>query len=190
MSRAFLPNEGFSPVPMMKMLLDMFLLRIKPQDLPHSRALLVGVVALAAATDFAGLPDSSPQWGHLLFVFTRPLLYGVVCWLLLKQRGFEARWVQTVIALFAALALLSLLRLPLLPALLEMVKQGAEAVLGWEVYLSLLLELWFLVLVARILREALELRPGVSAAVCIAVVFSIEIIRFILAPWFGLIDPA
>jgi hypothetical protein len=169
--------------------LNLFVLRAKPQDLPTSTQLLALAAVVAMAADFLSLPDRDPLLGHALFVGTRPLLYGAVLWLLLKQRHFEARWVQTATAIFAALAMLSLLRLPLLPALLEMVKQGPGMTLGWQAWASFVLELWFLILVARILREALELRPWVSAVVCVGVVFSIEITRFLLAPVFGIMDP-
>jgi hypothetical protein len=173
--------------------LNFFVLRAKPQDLPASTALLAAAAAVCMIADFLSLPDKESLFGPALFVGTRPVLYGAACWFLLKQRGFEARWVQTATALFAAIAMLSLLRLPLLPALLEMMKQapveGQPIALGWQAFASFALELWFLVLVARILREALELRPWVSALVCIGVVFSIEITRFVLAPSFGLTGP-
>lgn len=169
--------------------LNLFVLRARPQDLPASLVLLVLAAAVGMVADFLTLPDSDPLLGHVLFVGTRPLLYGAVCWLLLRQRHFEARWLQTTTALLAVLAMLSIVRLPLLPALIEMVKQGPGMVLGWQAYASFVLELWFLVLVARILREALEIRPWVSALVCVGVVFSIEITRFVLAPMFGLTDP-
>lgn len=173
--------------------LNLFVLRAKPQDLPVSTTLLALVAVIGMTTDFLAMPDRDPVLGHVLFVGTRPLLYGAVLWLLLKQRGFEVRWVQTATALLAALAMLSLLRLPLLPALLDMMKEGQgtgqQMVLGWQAYASFLLELWFLILVARILREALELRPWVSAVVCVGVVFSIEITRFVLAPVFGIMEP-
>jgi hypothetical protein len=174
-------------------LINLFVLRAKPQDLPTSTQLLAVAAVAAMAADFLSLPDRDPLLGHALFVGTRPLFYGAVLWLLLKQRHFEARWVQTATAIFATLAMLGLLRLPLLPALLEMVKQGQTSgqgmALGWEAWASFALELWFLILVARILREALELKPWVSAVVCVGVVFSIEITRFVLAPLFGIMDP-
>lgn len=174
----------------LSLFLQLFVLRAKPQDLPTSVQLLV-IMALAAMTaDFLSLPDHDPVGGHILFVATRPLMYGAVLWLLLKQRSFGTRWVQTATAVFAVLVMLNLLRLPLLPALIEMMKQGATegqpVVLGWQAYASFVLELWFLILVARILREALELKPWVSAVVCVGVVFSIEITRFVLAPVFGI----
>lgn len=169
--------------------LNLFTLRAKPQDLPTSTALLALAAVTGMVADFLTLPDREPIVGHALFVATRPLLYGAVVWLLLKQRNFEARWQQTATALFASLAALSVLRLPLLPALIETLKQGPGATLGWQAYASFLLELWFLILVARILREALELKPWVSALACVAVVFSIEITRYVLAPAFGIMDP-
>jgi len=178
----------------LSLFLNLFVLRAKPQDLPSSRQLLALTAVLCMVVDFLALPDHDPLIGHVLLVGTRPLLYGVVAWLLLKQRHYEERWTQTATALFGALAILSLLRLPLLPALIEMMNQQtqgqpASLTLGWQAYASFALEIWFLILVARILREALEIPPWVSALVCVGVVFSIEITRFVFAQMFGIMDP-
>ena len=44
------------------------------------------VAAICMVTDFLAMPDHDPLLGHVLFVGTRPLLYGAVVWFLLKQR--------------------------------------------------------------------------------------------------------
>jgi hypothetical protein len=173
----------------LRTLLDILLLRTGPQNLPVSPG-FVGIGAAAVVLiDFLSLPpQTEPGIGQVLFVLLRPVLYGATMWLLLKQRGFPERWLQMAAAVYAAIALMSLLRLPLLPALVEMLRQGPGATLGWQAYASLILEIWFLTVMSRCLREALEIRTPASVLVSIAVVFALEILRFGLAPLFGLTD--
>jgi hypothetical protein len=173
-------------VNLLRLILDICLLRGKPQDLPTSGTLALLAAAASVVVDYLSLPDHAIDLGRLLFVVSQVALFGAALWLLLRQRGYPERWTQTVTALYAANAVFSLMLLPFLPALAEMVRQGAAAGMGWQGYVSLALTAWFLAVMARVLREALELGMLASFLVSLAVIFVVRILGLVLAPLFGL----
>lgn len=173
----------------LRLILDICLLRGRTQDLPVSGSLVVQAALASMAVDFLGLADPDVGLGHFLFVFTRPLMYGLALWLVLKGRGFPERWWQAAAAMFSVLAIFTLVRLPLLPALGQAVSEGPGATWPWQVFASLAIEIWFLVVMARILREALEIRMPLAVLSAVVMVFSVEILRLVLAPFFGLMVP-
>ena len=170
----------------LRLILDICLLRGKPQDLPTSHTLLVLAALAGVAVDFLSLPEPGFDLGRLLFVISQAVLFGAGLWLLLKLRGFAVRWTQTATALYAANAVFSLLLLPLIPALAEMLEAGPPASLGWQGMLMMVLSGWFLAVMARVLREALESSLLGSFGLSLALIFAVRLVGFVLAPLFGL----
>jgi hypothetical protein len=173
----------------LRTIIEICLLRGKPQDLPASAALVVVSALVSVAIDVFSIPEGGLQPGPALFVLVQTLLFGAAVWVALRQRGFPARWLQTVTALYAVNALFSLMLLPLLPALVEMIRQGPEVTVGWPGYVALLLTGWFLAVVARVVREAMELSPLGGFLVSLALILAVRAAGFVLAPLFGFTGP-
>lgn len=170
----------------LRILLDICLLRGKAQDLPTSIN-LVALTALAGIViDYLSLPERGFDAGRLLFVVSQTVLFGAGLWVVLKLRSVPARWTQTVTALYAANAAFSLLLLPLLPALAETLRQGPDMALGWQGYVVLAVSGWFMVVMARVLREAMEVSLLGAFVVTLALIFVVRITGMALAPLFGL----
>ena len=127
-----------------KIILDICLLRGRAQDLPASMNLVWLTAVVSVAVNALGMPEPDLDLAQWLFIASQAVLFGAAVWLLLRLRGFPARWMQTVTALYAVDAVFSLLLLPFLPALMEMIKQGPETKPGWEAYLLLALSGWLL----------------------------------------------
>jgi len=170
----------------LRLLLDLCLLRGRAQDLPTSTH-LVGLTAVSSvAVDVLSLPDGGADLGRILFVASQVVLFGASIWLVLKLRGFPARWMQTITALYAANTAFSLLLLPFLPALAAMVEAGPGKPIGWQAYVMLALTGWFLAVTARVLREATEWPLLPSLLVSIACIAVVRVVGIMLAPLFGL----
>jgi len=168
------------------LLFDICLLRGKAQDLPTSST-LVALTALAGIlVDYLSLPDHGFNVARLLFVASQTVLFGAGLWLVLKLRGFPARWTQTVTALYAANAAFSLLLLPFLPALAETLKQAQDIALGWQMVVVLAVSGWFIAVMVRVLREAMESSLLGGFVVALALIFAVRVVGLTLAPLFGL----
>ncbi len=174
----------------LKIILDICLLRGRAQDLPASMHLVWLTAAASVAVNALGMPERSTDVAQFLFIVSQALLFGAVIWLLLRLRGFAARWTQTITALYAVDAVFSLLLLPLLPALLEMIKQGPEARPGWEAYLLLVLSGWLLLIIARVLREATEWPLPLAFLAGFTSLLTVRILGHLIAPLFGLMVQA
>jgi len=173
-------------MPILKIILDICLLRGRAQDLPASMNLVWLTAAASVAVNVLGMPEQVPDLAQLLFIASQVALFGAGVWLLLRLRGFPARWVQTMTALYAVDAVFSLLLLPFLPALMEMVKQGPEVRPGWEAYVLVVLSGWLLLIIARVLREATEWPLPLAFLAGFATLLAVRIVGHLLAPLFGL----
>ena len=139
---------------------DICLLRMGPQDLPYAPNLLVTLIALNLLLDVTvgwllGLAGAAIT-GSLLGVLV--ILGGV--WLLLRMRGFEARFVQAATAISGAALLFSILAIPANVALTPMPKDPELFSSGQKLalFMAMLLGAWSLAVTAHILRHALQ-RP-------------------------------
>jgi len=170
----------------LRLLIDIFLFRAKPQDLPTSRPLLAMAVAVGVVVDVLSLPDGRLEPGRWLFILLQAGLFGFGVWMVLRSRSVAARWTQTATALFAANAFFSLLLMPLMPALVEMMNAGPQAAPGWQAYVMLAVSGWFLAVMARVLREALETSMALSLVITLALIFAVRMVGLMMAPLFGL----
>jgi len=143
---------------------DICLLRKTPQNLPYSLALLWILLPIAFILDCLTTQVQNPAAGFgqvLLAVMTLTLLYLLVVVSLLVLLGLGTRIVQTLSSLLGAGMILNLLALPLL---FSFDPQQP----GVEVWLSLLLLLWNLVVNTHILRAAMSRGFFLSAALAVA----------------------
>jgi len=170
----------------LQQLLDICLFRTRPQDLPTSNRLLALTVAAGVIVDVLSLQEGRLDPGHWLFILFQAGLFAGGLWLVLRWRGFANRWIQTATALFAANAFFSLLLLPMMPALVEIMKSGPQAAIGWQAYVMLAVSIWFLAVMTRVMREAIEASMGLSLVITLAMIFLVRMAGLILAPLFGL----
>jgi hypothetical protein len=173
-------------MPIFKIILDICLLRGRASDLPASMNLVWLTAVASVAVNLIGMPTQDLDLAQLLFIVSQAVMFGAAVWLLLKLRGFPARWMQTITALYAVDAVFSLLLLPFLPALMDMIKQGPEIKPGWEAYLLLVLSGWLLLIIARVLREATEWPLPLAFLAGFATLLAVRILGHLLAPLFGL----
>jgi len=176
-------------MPILKIILDICLLRGRAQDLPASMNLVYLTAAASVALNAIGMPGRDLDLPQLLFIASQTALFGAVVWLLLRLRGFPARWMQTIAAMFSAEAVFNILLLPLWPTLietLETIKQGMEAKPSWETYAFVTLGGWFLLVIARVLREATEWPLPLAFLAGFSVILVVNFLGYLIVPLFGL----
>jgi len=173
----------------LKTILDICLLRGRAQDLPASMKLVYLTAAASVTLNMIGVPGRDFGLAQLLFIVTQTALFGAVVWLLLRLRGFPTRWMQTATALFSVEAVFNVLLLPLWPALMEtldMIRQGSEPKPSWETYVFIALGGWFLLVVARILREATEWPLPLAFLAGFTMMLVVNYLGYLIIPLFGL----
>ncbi|MDH4133270.1 MAG: hypothetical protein OEV31_00640 [Gammaproteobacteria bacterium] len=169
-----------------RLVIELCLMRGRTQDFPTGMRYVWFTGVTSAVIDLFSLPAAEMEIGHVLFIASQVMLFGAAMWAMLKLRGVPERWMQTVTALYAANVVFSLLLLPFVPALSELVRQGANGVPGWEAYASLVLSVWFLAVMARVVREATDWPLGLSLLATFTCVAFVRIVGVVLAPAFGL----
>ena len=176
-----------------KIIIDICLLRGRPQDLPASTSLL-GLAALSTVmVDYAGAAIIYGDGGLRLplAVMQAPLLAGVV-WAVLQLRGHPERWLQTIIALFAANTIFNLIRLPVLPQLVVVINQVAAQLkpeIGWEVYFALACGLWYFMVMTQVMRHALAWPLALSGLVSFVSLVAVGLVEMMLNSFFSIPTP-
>ncbi len=153
-------------------LVNILLFRAGPQDMPSSWPLLkltaVAALLTATATATGMLNLGFPQ--ALLASAAKAGVYALLIFLLLKSGSKPERWIQTMIALFGTLAITNLLSLPFLPELQEVEAGKFVIVPGAGVMIVAVIEIWFLIILARTLRDALETRIGQAILLTVVII--------------------
>ncbi len=165
--------------PVLNTLLAITLLRGRAQDLPASRALVLGTAFAAFATDFMLDRIHDDSFERLRFAATQTALLGAVVWLALRLRGVPERWMQTITPLFAASALINLLSFPVL-ALIQRDQPATDA--AWALLFGFGMTVWFLAVMVRVLREALEASLALSVLAAFACLLSSGVALAVLFP--------
>lgn len=160
---------------------DICRLRRAPQDIPaspHLLALSVTAYALLSCL-LQGLSKPIDLAVSSALLEIAVLMLFVQCLLLLKGR--PARWMQTMTALAEAGIILGLIALPL--SLFAGVGSGA-ALIGYNLGLTLLLMLvgWGVVVMAHILRHALETHPALAFMLALVYLFLLVYLTLTLLP--------
>lgn len=153
---------------LLRAFLDIALLRSGPQALPASRLLLALSMALYAATYLAVIATTTLEFRVLVAqVLASVLLDLVGLYLVLAVAKRQARYPQTLTALFGSGAILNL---ALLPVALVVAAGGPRFELAGALAASLVMG-WGLAVLAHILRHALELAWGLALALAAAYMF-------------------
>ncbi|HHQ40904.1 MAG TPA: hypothetical protein ENK20_01260 [Chromatiales bacterium] len=153
----------------LRRLVDVVLLRAGPQALPASRTLAAGCVTAYVAVGVAVLGARMGPAKALAEGILDAAMLAAFAWGLLRLRGWPNRFLQTYTALTGTGALLGLLAWAPMAAAWRAEQLGGEvpAVLG----VALLgLVAWTLLVIAHILRHALELPLLATTAMALAYV--------------------
>jgi hypothetical protein len=158
----------------LKILIGICLLRASPQDLPASRAGMLGALVAYAAAGVLGVLDVLTFENAILAAALDTLLLTAVTHLVLQWRRLDNRLTQTLTALAGCGALLSLLAW----GAAGLVREVFQPEWVWAVFL-----VWYTLVFGHILRHALSisLAAGVAASL-FYLIFSIGVTGLFMNP--------
>ena len=135
-------------------LLKICFFKAKPQDLPAGRQwLIISCVLIIGATILASMNKQSGNQ-IVLFALTQVILYALIIWIILKLKGVQSRWLQTITALFGTSFLLQLLAIPFSNDI-NTIDSGTIKISN-DLLIIFVISIWNLFIVAFILKQALE----------------------------------
>jgi hypothetical protein len=143
---------------LLKIFLDISLLRANPQELPASDTVMLAALAAYALADVVGVLDIVSVGGAALAAAVDTLLLVAATHLALRWRHLENRFTQTLSALAGCGALISLLAW----AAAGLVPARFPAEWVWAPFL-----IWYTLVLGHVLRHALSipLVAGVTASI-------------------------
>lgn len=158
----------------LKILIGICLLRASPQDLPASRAWMLGALVAYAAAGVLGVLDVLTFENAILVAAVDTLLLVAVTHLVLQWRRRENRLTQTLTALAGCGALLSLLAW----GAAGLAREAFQPEWVWAAFL-----VWYTLVFGHIWRHALSitLAAGVAASL-FYLIFSIGVTGLFMNP--------
>jgi hypothetical protein len=163
----------------LKILLDICLLRGQPQDLPASKSLVLITALVSVISTYALDPMHEEMLKGLVFAASQTVLLGAVVWVALMVRGYTARWMQTVAPLYAAGSLVDAIKWLVLASGFD---PGAQSQQPWLSGFVLAISLWFIAIMANVLRHALAVSVAVAVLVSLSCVLAAGIGMILLFP--------
>ncbi len=148
--------------------INLLLFRAGPQDMPASNAILKIAIFACFVTDILGAIGLLGLTLSAVLSIGQIVLYAAFIYLLLKINKKTERWLQTLTALFGALALINLASYPFIQNL-NLFSEG-KLVLTPGILIVAVLQLWFFIVMARILRDALEITMGRAVLITFLIV--------------------
>ena len=135
-------------------LLKICFFKAKPQDLPAgTQWMVISSVLIVGATILASLNKQSGNQ-IVLFALTQVLLYALIIWIILKLKGVQSRWLQTITALFGTSFFLQLIAIPF-SSEINTIDSGSIKISN-DLLIIFVISIWNLFIVAYILKQALE----------------------------------
>ena len=138
--------------------INLLLFRAGPQDMPASNTVLKATILACFITDIIGAIGLLGLTLSAVLSAGQIVLYAGFIYLLLKINNKTDRWLQTLTALFGALALINLASYPFIQNL-NLLSEG-QLVLTPGILIVAALQLWFFIVMARVLRDAIEVTMG------------------------------
>lgn len=135
-------------------LLKICFFKAKPQDLPAGMQwMVISSVLIVGATILASV---NKQTGNqiVLFALAQVMLYALIIWIILKLKGVQSRWLQTITALFGTSFLLQLAALPFSSDINTI--DGGTIKISNDLLIIFAISIWNLFIVGFILKQALE----------------------------------
>lgn len=158
----------------------MSLFRVRPQDLPMSRDLLLLTAGAATACFILRNLTMNSEGSGVVIALAQTAVLGIMLYVLLRLFSKSERWVQSATALYGCSTVIVALAMPFL------FSGGVEALESAAFNLTkvaiLVISIWNLSVIAFILKETLEIR--LLLAIVISVVFEITL-AVILIQIFG-----
>lgn len=172
---------------LVRLLWDVCLFRRGPQDLPYSPALARALLLVQAGAGLLYLRIVGAGANGIAQLALSMTLAVALPWLLLRARGREARYVQTLSALIGTWIFATLAYLPIafFAADLPLPEAGvpptrAQAAVAW---ITLVLAAWKLAINGQIWREALDWPLGGGITVALGIfLLELGLLRLVLAP--------
>lgn len=153
--------------------------RNKPQDLPLSSALLALTLFCYTLANILLMMSSAPVTHAVLAGLLETGLVSLITICILKLSRHAGRWTKTLMALAGTGCIMSLLALPLFSGGLLQNAGGALQALLLMIYLVLLI--WNIMVMAHILRHAMDTSLGVGIVFAIIyIVISTVLINTLL----------
>lgn len=138
--------------------INLLLFRAGPQDIPASHQILKIVLISCFVTDVLGAMGTLGLSMSMLLSAGQLALLSVFVYFLLKLHQKSERWLQTITAVFGALTLINLASLPFIQNL--NILAGGQLIITPKLLIVGVLQLWFFIVMARILRDAAEISMG------------------------------
>ena len=143
----------------LKKILDIFLFRGHPKDLPGgvNYLLAAAVLALIGRTLFTASTNSAASISLLIHAGSLAIFGGLV-WLALHAMSKSARWQQTMTAVYGVEGIICLITIPFSKAMNLQFVNNAEYTVdsGGATLIVLVLLLWFWIVTAQIFKLASE----------------------------------
>jgi hypothetical protein len=179
------PQSGGGSAALLRIVIDLCLLRRGPQDLPYSPALTQGLLLLGLGVDLLVLRWLDEDSDLLLQIGCSLALLLALPWLLLSLRQRRERYVQTLAAFAATGIVFSLLYLPLALKSAELPRpvagetlSGEQALVAWG---TLLVIGWKLAINGSIWRHALDWPRAAGVLLAVGLfLFELGLIRSLL----------
>jgi hypothetical protein len=163
--------------------INLLMFRAGPQDMPASNNALKISMLTCFLTDILGAAGMLGLKLALVLSAGQIALYAGFIFLLLKINQKTERWLQTLTALFGALALINLASYPFIHNL-NLFADGKLA-LTPGILIVAVLQLWFFAVMARVLRDAIEIRIGRAILLTFLI---INIVPLVLSSVVGVLD--
>ncbi len=176
------PRPGTFNMPKtLKTLLDVCLLRGQPQDLPTSMNLLYLCAAFTVGVDYLIETGHAPGFARLVFAIAQAAIFGGIIFGILRLRGVSERFKQSMSALYFANAVVSFAAWPVLTQVLA---AGVDHAQTWHVLFMAGISIWFIAILANVLRHALDFPLGRSVAVSLMCVLLMMFASILVTPFF------
>jgi hypothetical protein len=169
-----------------KTLLDLCLLRGQPQDLPASANLLYLGAAFSIGVDYMIETGHAPGLVRLGSAVAQAAIFGGIIYGILRLRGVPERFTQSMSALYFANGVVSLAAWPVLTQVLA---AGVDHAQSWHVLFMAGISIWFIAILANVLRHALNFPLGRSVAVSLMCVLLMMFASILVTPLFSTATP-
>jgi len=176
------PNRNPILLALIQPYFQVLMFRAGPQDMPASLSALKFTLIACFLTDVIGATGSLGMGSSMFLSAGQIALMAVFVFLLLKINKKEERWLQTLIALFGALALINLATYPFIRNL-DLFEDG-KLVLSGAIMVVAGLQLWFFIVMAKILKAALEVTMGRAVLLTFLI---INIVPMVLSMLMGIL---
>lgn len=173
--------------PTLKTLLDVCLLRGQPQDLPASVNLLILCAAFSVGVDFLIEAGQAPGLVRIVFAIAQTVIFGAIIYGILRVRGKPERFMQSMSALYFANGIVSLAAWPVMQQVLA---AGVDSAQAWQVLYMAGISVWFIAILANVLRHALEFTLGRALAVSLLCVMFMMFASLLVTPFFPSATPS